>query len=294
MEKPDRDRATELLASPNGAWWNAGIFVWRRDALLASLERHAPGIVGGIRRGLDNGQSLATIYESLPDVSIDKALLEPASVDGEVKVVPADVGWSDVGSWNALHAELAKRQSSQSGVVPSATRRTWVEGRARPFVGRVGWLSPWAWPIRSSSTHRTSCWCAPPIARRTCARSSTASRRQRRPTTCDHARHTRRPAVQPPIVFGTDGWRARIGEDYTYENVRRCAQGVAEWVQQQGTSAKGVVIGYDRRFSSEYFAAAAAEVLLAYDIPVAMRADAVPDADDLVRGGRAGRRVRRR
>src|SRR6478609_8779465 len=83
-------------------------------------------------------------------------------------------------------------------------------------------------------------------------------------------------APVPPIIFGTDGWRARIGEDYTYENVRRCAQGVAEWVQQQGTVAKGVVLGYDRRFSSEFFAAAAAEVLLAYDIPVAIAAGAIP------------------
>jgi phosphomannomutase len=80
----------------------------------------------------------------------------------------------------------------------------------------------------------------------------------------------------PPIVFGTDGWRARIGEDYTYENVRRCAQGVAEWARSAGTSQKGVVLCYDRRFSSEFFAQAAAEVLLAYDIPVAMSQTAVP------------------
>ncbi len=83
-------------------------------------------------------------------------------------------------------------------------------------------------------------------------------------------------APLPPIVFGTDGWRARIGEDYTYENVRRCAQGVAEWVRDAGTAAKGVVIGYDRRFSSEYFAQAAAEVLLAYDVPVSLAAEAIP------------------
>src|SRR3954471_5742080 len=80
----------------------------------------------------------------------------------------------------------------------------------------------------------------------------------------------------PPIVFGTDGWRARIAEDYTYENVRRCAQGVAEWAVAAGTSQKGVVIAYDRRFASEFFAQAAAEVLLAYDIPVAMALTAVP------------------
>ncbi len=87
---------------------------------------------------------------------------------------------------------------------------------------------------------------------------------------------TNAPAQTPPIVFGTDGWRARIGEDYTYENVRRCAQGVAEWARSAGTSEKGVVIAYDRRFASEFFAQAAAEVLLAYDIPVAMAQNAVP------------------
>jgi phosphomannomutase len=84
------------------------------------------------------------------------------------------------------------------------------------------------------------------------------------------------PSAPPPIVFGTDGWRARIGEDYTYDNVRRCAQGVAQWVIAQGTQARGVVVGYDRRFSSEYFAVAAAEVLLAYDIGVMFATEAIP------------------
>jgi mannose-1-phosphate guanylyltransferase/mannose-6-phosphate isomerase len=117
VEKPDRERATELLGGASGAWWNAGIFVWRRDAVLASLERHAPAIVDGIRRGLERGQSLGTIYEALADISIDRGLMEPASLNGEVRVVPADVGWSDLGSWNALHSALAQRQSSERGVV---------------------------------------------------------------------------------------------------------------------------------------------------------------------------------
>jgi phosphomannomutase len=78
------------------------------------------------------------------------------------------------------------------------------------------------------------------------------------------------------IVFGTDGWRARVADEFTYENVRRCADGVAAYVTDQGTSAKGVVIAYDRRFASEYFAEAAAEVLLAHDIPVVIAVHAVP------------------
>ena len=78
------------------------------------------------------------------------------------------------------------------------------------------------------------------------------------------------------IVFGTDGWRAKVADEYTFENVRRCADGVARYVVERGEQAKGVVIAYDRRFASEHFAAAAAEVVLAHDIPVAFAAHAVP------------------
>jgi len=78
------------------------------------------------------------------------------------------------------------------------------------------------------------------------------------------------------IVFGTDGWRARVADDYTFVNVRRCADGVARYVVERGEQAKGVVIAFDRRFASEHFAAAAAEVLLAHDIPVYLATAAVP------------------
>ena len=78
------------------------------------------------------------------------------------------------------------------------------------------------------------------------------------------------------IVFGTDGWRAKVADDFTFESVRRCAEGVARYVVDRGEQAKGVVLAYDRRFASEHFAVAAAEVLLAYDIPVAYASTAVP------------------
>lgn len=47
------------------------------------------------------------------------------------------------------------------------------------------------------------------------------------------------------IIFGTDGWRGRIAEDYTFDNVRRCAQGFATFLQAQSIGERGVVIGYD-------------------------------------------------
>src|SRR5512146_1125533 len=63
------------------------------------------------------------------------------------------------------------------------------------------------------------------------------------------------------IKFGTDGWRAVIAEDYTFANVRICAQSVANYLRDTGKADKGFVVGYDTRFASEHFAAAVAEVL---------------------------------
>ena len=65
------------------------------------------------------------------------------------------------------------------------------------------------------------------------------------------------------IRFGTDGWRAVIGDEFTFDNVRLCAQGVADYVNERGLGARGVLVGYDTRFSSREFAASAAEVLTA-------------------------------
>jgi len=63
------------------------------------------------------------------------------------------------------------------------------------------------------------------------------------------------------IKFGTDGWRAVIAGDFTFDNVRACAQGVADYLRAVGRGKGGIVIGYDTRFASEDFAAASAEVL---------------------------------
>jgi alpha-D-glucose phosphate-specific phosphoglucomutase len=70
------------------------------------------------------------------------------------------------------------------------------------------------------------------------------------------------------IKFGTDGWRGIIAEDFTFDNVRICAQAVAEYLKQNGLDKQSLVIGYDTRFASEDFAAAAAEVIAGNDIMV--------------------------
>jgi alpha-D-glucose phosphate-specific phosphoglucomutase len=67
--------------------------------------------------------------------------------------------------------------------------------------------------------------------------------------------------AKTPIKFGTDGWRAGIAEDYTFENLRYCAQGTADELIADGSAHKGMVVGYDTRYRSEDFARVVAEVL---------------------------------
>jgi mannose-1-phosphate guanylyltransferase/mannose-6-phosphate isomerase len=110
VEKPSVDAAAALLAGPASVAWNAGIFAWRRDAILAALAAHAPDIVGaveaGVRAAAGDPTSLDAAYATLRATSIDYAVMEPASRAGDVAMLRADVGWSDIGSWAALRDAL--------------------------------------------------------------------------------------------------------------------------------------------------------------------------------------------
>jgi phosphomannomutase len=78
------------------------------------------------------------------------------------------------------------------------------------------------------------------------------------------------------IKFGTDGWRGVIAEDYTFDNVRRAAQGFASYMLAQGKKGQWIVVGYDMRFGSEHFAAAVAEVLAGNGLKVYLTDGATP------------------
>lgn len=80
----------------------------------------------------------------------------------------------------------------------------------------------------------------------------------------------------PPIKFGTDGWRGAIAAEYTFDNVRIVAQATAAYLKQQGQDVDGLIVGYDMRFASEFFAAAVAEVLAANEIRAWLASAAAP------------------
>jgi len=78
------------------------------------------------------------------------------------------------------------------------------------------------------------------------------------------------------IKFGTDGWRGIIADDFTFENVRRVAGGIASYVLRHEDAARGVIIGYDTRFLSQHAARTAAEVIAGAGIPVQITSDSTP------------------
>jgi len=106
IEKPDRDTAAAFIA--DGSYdWNGGIFLFRADAVLAALEGHAPDIANSVReavrRARRDGSQVAPDAEAFGRVrsqSIDHAVMEKAE---RIAVVPVEMGWSDVGSWDALY-----------------------------------------------------------------------------------------------------------------------------------------------------------------------------------------------
>jgi mannose-1-phosphate guanylyltransferase/mannose-1-phosphate guanylyltransferase/mannose-6-phosphate isomerase len=107
VEKPDRATAEGYLAEGCYAW-NGGIFLLRADAYLAALDAHAPAIAAAARGAMakariDRGFVYpdAAAFAASPDESIDYAVMERAE---RVAVAPVEMGWSDVGSWDALHA----------------------------------------------------------------------------------------------------------------------------------------------------------------------------------------------
>jgi phosphomannomutase len=79
-----------------------------------------------------------------------------------------------------------------------------------------------------------------------------------------------------PIKFGTDGWRGIIADDFTFDNVRRVAGGVASYVRKHEDRRKGVIVGYDTRFASPRAAHVAAETLAGAGIPVRLAGDYTP------------------
>jgi mannose-1-phosphate guanylyltransferase/mannose-6-phosphate isomerase len=143
VEKPDRKRADKFVASGE-YYWNSGMFLFKASRFLAELKQFAPDIlaacekaVAGAGKDLDFTRLDAAAFEKCRSDSIDYAVMEKA---GDVVVVPLDAGWSDVGSWSALH-EASKRDAAgnvtRGDVIAEDTRNCYLYAESR-LVAVVG------------------------------------------------------------------------------------------------------------------------------------------------------------
>jgi mannose-1-phosphate guanylyltransferase/mannose-1-phosphate guanylyltransferase/mannose-6-phosphate isomerase len=106
-EKPDRAAAEAYLAAGD-YYWNAGMFLLRAESCVEALERFAPAVAAAARASLSAAQREAQrllpdadAFAAAPSLSFDKAVLERSD---RVAVAPVEMGWSDIGSWEAVHA----------------------------------------------------------------------------------------------------------------------------------------------------------------------------------------------
>ncbi len=122
VEKPDKHRAESYLRDGNYLW-NAGIFVWSVDAILKAFDTHTNGILDVLESGVygtpEERVFIEKNYPGTEKISIDYAVLERAN---NVFTIPADIGWSDLGTWNALY-EFAEKDENGNALF---TDRAWL------------------------------------------------------------------------------------------------------------------------------------------------------------------------
>lgn len=114
VEKPDEARASEMLAAGNYLW-NAGIFLFSAQSIIAAFEAHAPGLVGPVKKAVTDGKpDLGFLrldpdaWSEAEDISIDYAVMERAD---NLSVVPFSDGWSDLGGWDAVWRETSQDEN---------------------------------------------------------------------------------------------------------------------------------------------------------------------------------------
>jgi mannose-1-phosphate guanylyltransferase len=128
-EKPALARARKYVSSGKYLW-NAGMFFWRASTLLENLARFLPATYDALRELAKSigtpryASALRSIYPALENISVDYAVMEPATRrtnTSRVLVIPAKVGWSDIGSWAAVYELLAAKRGGNISAGASFT-----------------------------------------------------------------------------------------------------------------------------------------------------------------------------
>jgi mannose-1-phosphate guanylyltransferase len=137
VEKPGTDIAMKYLATGRYRW-NAGMFVVRPRVLLDLLGRWHPDFAAALREIAADLSRLDELWDALPKIAIDHAVAEPAAAEGRVAVVPASIGWDDIGDYDSL-ATLLGDETAPVAVLGDGSVVTAIDssGLVVPGSGRV-------------------------------------------------------------------------------------------------------------------------------------------------------------
>lgn len=128
-EKPALETAKQYLAA-GGYTWNSGMFIWSVSTIVSELRQHAPEIAQVMDQlaptfFTDQEQPMVNeLYATMPKISIDYAVMEKTKL---AYVLPAEFGWSDVGTWGSLHT-LTAHDENQNAVVGDSVKLVETEG----------------------------------------------------------------------------------------------------------------------------------------------------------------------
>lgn len=142
-EKPDLKTAERFLKEGD-YYWNSGMFVWRASTILAEIQRYLPEVYKVVQTILAEGQAGSTFqqavekhFASMPSISIDYGVLEKSD---RVSLIPCDIGWNDVGSWQAVH-EISPKDANgnalQGNVIAVDCKNSLIRAEKR-LVAAIG------------------------------------------------------------------------------------------------------------------------------------------------------------
>ena len=142
-EKPDEKTAEKFLQEGN-YYWNSGMFVWRASAILAEIQQYLPAVYSVVQTIVAESRALGSFqqavekhFAAMPSISIDYGVLEKSS---RVSLIPCEIGWNDVGSWQAVHEISAQDKNGnalQGNVVAVDCKNSLIRAEKR-LVAAIG------------------------------------------------------------------------------------------------------------------------------------------------------------
>jgi mannose-1-phosphate guanylyltransferase len=146
VEKPDLETAKQFLKQ-NSYLWNTGLYVWKVSTILDKFKQFQPAtyqLLQDMKASFDTAEQQKTInnlYPQAEKISIDYAIMEKVD-PAEVRIIPADLGWNDIGTWESIWSELATDKHNNNVIKATHlgldTENSLIYGPGNKLIATIG------------------------------------------------------------------------------------------------------------------------------------------------------------